>query len=162
MYDRFASPLLAICIRYMGSRDEAEDVLHDAFLKIFDKMDRFEFRSDAELGGWVRRVTVNHCLDLLRKRRLKSVSLNALPDLPEEEPDSGEVRKIPPAVLMKMISDLPEGYRTVFNLFCMEGWSHRDIGLKLGIGEKSSSSQYSRARALLAKKIKDYLNGQEG
>ena len=162
MYDRFASPLLAICIRYMGSRDEAEDVLHDAFLKIFDKMDRFEFRSDAELGGWVRRVTVNHCLDLLRKRRLKSVSLNALPDLPEEEPDSGEVRKIPPAVLMKMISDLPEGYRTVFNLFCMEGWSHRDIGLKLGIGEKSSSSQYSRARALLARKIKDYLNGQEG
>ena len=162
MYDRFASPLLAICIRYMGSRDEAEDVLHDAFLKIFGKLDRFEFRSDAELGGWVRRVTVNHCLDLLRKRRLKSVSLDALPDLPEEEPDSGEVRKIPPAVLMKMISDLPEGYRTVFNLFCMEGWSHRDIGLKLGIGEKSSSSQYSRARALLARKIKDYLNGQEG
>ncbi len=162
MYDRFASPLLAICIRYMGSRDEAEDVLHDAFLKIFDKLDRFEFRSDAELGGWVRRVTVNHCLDLLRKRRLKSVSLDDLPDLPEEEPDSGEVRKIPPAVLMKMISDLPEGYRTVFNLFCMEGWSHRDIGLKLGIGEKSSSSQYSRARALLAKKIKEYLNGQEG
>jgi RNA polymerase sigma-70 factor (ECF subfamily) len=98
----------------------------------------------------------------LRKRRLKSVSLDDLPDLPEEEPDSGEVRKIPPAVLMKMISDLPEGYRTVFNLFCMEGWSHRDIGLKLGIGEKSSSSQYSRARALLAKKIKEYLNGQEG
>ncbi len=162
MYDRFASPLLAICIRYMGSRDEAEDVLHDAFLKIFDKLDRFELRSDAELGGWVRRVTVNHCLDLLRKRRLKSVSLDDLPDLPEEEPDSGEVRKIPPAVLMKMISDLPEGYRTVFNLFCMEGWSHRDIGLKLGIGEKSSSSQYSRARALLAKKIKEYLNGQEG
>ena len=162
MYEKFASPLLAVCIRYMGSRDEAEDVLHDAFLKIFDKLDRFEYRSDAELGGWVRRVTVNYCLDRLRKRRLKSVSLDSLPDLPEEETDAGEVRKIPPAVLMKMISDLPEGYRTVFNLFCMEGWSHRDIGLKLGIGEKSSSSQYSRARALLAKRIKDYLNGQEG
>ena len=162
MYEKFASPLLAVCIRYMGSRDEAEDVLHDVFLKIFDKLDRFEYRSDAELGGWVKRVTVNYCLDQLRKGRLKNVSLDSLLDIPEEETDTGEVRKIPPAELMKMVSDLPDGYRTVFNLFCIEGWSHREIGLKLGIGERSSSSQYFRARALLAKKIKDWLNEQEG
>ena len=118
----------------MGGRDEGEDALHDSFLKIFDKLDRFEYRSDAELAGWVRRVTVNHCLDILRKRRLKQVSLDSL----------------------------PEGYRTVFNLFCLENWSHKEIGRKLGIGEKSSSSQYSRARALLAKKIKDYWNETEG
>ncbi len=161
MYERYAASLLAVCMRYMGGRDEAEDTLHDVFLKIFDKLDRFEYRSDAELGSWVRRVTVNHCLDILRKRHLKAVSLDERIDL-AEEPEPSEVRKIPPGVLMKMISDLPEGYRTVFNLFCMEGWSHRDIGLKLGIGEKSSSSQYSRARALLAKRIKEYWYEQEG
>ena len=147
----------------MGDRDDAEDVLHDAFLKIFDRLDRFEYRSDAELAGWIRKVTVNHCLDLLRKRRLKQVPLEAVTNLPsDEEPDEGQVRKIPPGVLMKMVSCLPDGYRTVFNLYCFEGWSHKEIGRSLGIGEKSSSSQYSRARALLAKKIKEYRNETEG
>ena len=147
----------------MGDRDDAEDVLHDAFLKIFDRLDRFEYRSDAELAGWVRKVTVNYCLDLLRKRRLRQLPLEAVPESSvAEEPEEDRVRKIPPGALMKMVSSLPDGYRTVFNLYCFEDWSHKEIGRTLGIGEKSSSSQYSRARALLAKKIKEYWNETEG
>ena len=85
--------------------------------------------------------------------------------MPEYADDSGpeasDVRKIPLEALTKMISELPEGYRTIFNLFCIEGWSHAKIAKELGIKENSSSSQYNRARAQLAKKIKEYLNEQE-
>ena len=163
MYEKFAPALLAICIRYLGRRDEAEDALHDCFLKIFDKLDRFEYRSEAELAGWMKRVTVNHCIDTLRKRHLRNVSLDSAGDFPQEDAlGSDEVSTVPPAVLMELISSLPDGYRTVFNLFCLEGYPHREIGRMLGIGEKSSSSQYSRARALLAREIKKYLNEREG
>ena len=146
-------------MRYTGERSAAEDILHDSFLKIFDALGRFDFRGEAALYGWMRKVTVSCCVDQLRKNRLKTVSLEDGMEIRDEE-DIGmeDVRGIPPETLMGMIEELPEGYRTVFNLFCLDGYSHREIASMLGIAEKSSSSQYARARALLSKKIKRYLD----
>lgn len=149
-------------MRYTGERSAAEDILHDSFLKIFDALGRFDFRGEAALYGWMRKVTASCCVDQLRRNRLKTVSLEDGMEIRDEE-DIGmeDVRGIPPETLMGMIEELPEGYRTVFNLFCLDGYSHREIASMLGIAEKSSSSQYARARALLSKKIKRYLDERE-
>lgn len=160
LYDRYAARLLAICLRYAGDRATAEDLLHDAFLKLFGAFDRFAYRGPGSLRAWIERVTVNVALEWLRTRnRLGCVPLDegrALPDA--AEPEADEVGRIPQQVLLGFVSELPDGYRTVFNLYCIEGYSHRDIALLLGINEKSSSSQLFRARTLLARRIREYLD----
>lgn len=162
LYERYSARLLAVCQRYLGDRAKAEDVLHDSFITIFNKLGRFDYRGEAALYGWMRSIAVHKCLDVLRAARRGPVPLDEGIDLPEETgPDEDGVRKIPPEELVRMIGELPEGYRTVFNLFCLEGYSHAEIAEKLGIKENSSTSQYHRARALLAKKIKDYLENEQ-
>lgn len=158
LYDRYAGRLLAVCLRYSGDRSTAEDLMHDAFVKIFGVMDRFSYRGPGSLRAWIERVTVNVALEWLRSRKKLCLTEldegRKLPDI--AEPDPVDVERIPREVLMTFVSELPEGYRTVFNLFCIEGYSHRDIASMLGINEKSSSSQLFRARALLARRIEDY------
>lgn len=162
LYERYSARLLAVCQRYLGDRAWAEDVLHDSFITIFNKSGKFDFRGEAALYGWMRSITVHKCIDALRAARRGPVPLDEGRDIPEEAgPDADGVRKIPPGELIRMIGELPDGYRTVFNLFCMEGYSHAEIAEKLGIRENTSTSQYFRARALLAKKIKDYLENEQ-
>lgn len=162
LYERYSASLLAVCQRYIGDREQAEDVLHDSFIKIFQSLDSFEYRGEAALSGWMRSITVHKCLDYLRAKKRGPVPLDEGMDIPEESgPPEDKVREIPPEVLLRLIGELPEGYRTIFNLFCLEGYSHAQIAQMLGIKEKTSSSQYFRARALLAKKIKDYLKNEQ-
>ena len=152
LYDRYAGRLLAVCLRYSGDRSTAEDLMHDAFLKIYGAFDRFSYRGPGSLRAWMERITVNVALEWLRSRNKLSMTVlddgRQLPDIPE--PDPSEVARIPRDVLMGFVSELPDGYRTVFNLYCIEGYSHRD-------NEKSSSSQLFRARALLARRIGAYM-----
>ena len=159
LYDRYAGPLLAVCLCYSGDRSTAEDLMHDAFLKIYGAFDRFSYRGPGSLRAWMERITVNVALEWLRSRNKLSMTVlddgRQLPDIPE--PDPSEVARIPRDVLMGFVSELPDGYRTVFNLYCIEGYSHRDIAQMLGINEKSSSSQLFRARALLARRIGAYM-----
>lgn len=158
LYERYSARLLAVCQRYLGSRSDAEDVLHDSFITIFKKIGDAEYRGEDKLYAWMRRVAVNKCIDWLRRRKHDPLPLDDVPDIPEsggKEPEG--LRKIPPGVLFNMIETLPEGYRTVFNLFSLDGYSHAEIAEMLGIKEKTSSSQYLRARRLLAQKINDYL-----
>lgn len=159
LYDRYAGRLMAVCLRYAGDRATAEDLLHDAFLKIYGAFDRFSYRGPGSLRAWMERVTVNVALEWLRTRnRLGCVPLDEERRLPDPaEPQPEEVARIPQQVLMRFVGELPDGYRAVFNLFCIEGYSHREIARMLGINEKSSSSQLFRARALLARRIKSYL-----
>ena len=146
LYDRYAGRLLAVCLRY-------------AFLKIYGAFSKFEYRGAGSLRAWMERVTVNVALEWLRTRnRLGCVELDegraaALPD----EPSAEEASRVPRDVLMRFVSELPDGYRAVFNLYCIEEYSHREIAQMLGINEKSSSSQLFRARTLLARRIRDYL-----
>ncbi len=153
-YDRYAGYLTAVALRYVPDRSAVKDILQDAFIRIFDAVDRFEYRGEGSLKSWACRIVVNTALKSLRKQgRLEYVE--ELPDVPEEE--EVPVQKVPPAVLQQMIQGLPDGYRTVFNLFVFEQKSHREIAALLGIKEDSSASQYFRARAQLARQIKAYM-----
>ena len=162
-YDPDARRLRAGCLRYAGDRAAAEDLLHDAFLKLYGAFDRFRYRGPGSLRAWLERSTVNLAIERLRSRnRRPTVALDEgrLP-LVEEALDAGAVAGLSHEVLLRMVGELPEGYRTVFNLFCIEGHSHREIARMLGINEKSSSSQLARARALLASRVRAYLQSQE-
>ena len=158
LYDCYAGRLLALGARYTGSQETAEDVLQDAFIKVFSSLGSFRYRGEGSLYAWLRRIVVNRCLDWLRERK-KNVMFSLEEARTSAEPDIGnsDVEIVPEDVLAGMIESLPDGYRAVFNLFAIDGYSHREIGKMLGIKEKTSSSQYFRARALLANRIKEYL-----
>ncbi|MBO4757739.1 MAG: RNA polymerase sigma factor [Bacteroidales bacterium] len=156
LYDSYAGRLLALSTRYTGSQDAAEDVLQDSFIKVFSSIGTFRYKGEGSLYAWIRKIVINRSLDWLRvQKRNGTVPIDEARSSSEiEEKDIGP---IPEDVLARMVEELPDGYRTVFNLFAIDGYSHREIGRMLGIKEKTSSSQYFRARALLAGKIKEYI-----
>lgn len=157
-YERYADYLTAVCSRYIPDKADVKDVLQESFVKVFASLDRFEYRGEGSLKAWTSRIVVNTALKSLRKSgRLRY--LEELPDVPEES--APEVDRVPAPVLQQFIRSLPDGYRTVFNLFVFEKKSHREIAALLGIKEDSSASQFFRARALLARKIKQYLKENE-
>lgn len=156
LYDSYAGRLLALSTRYTGSQDAAEDVLQDSFIKVFSSIGTFRYKGEGSLYAWIRKIVINRSLDWLRvQKRNGTVPIDEARSSSEiEEKDVGP---IPEDILARMVEELPDGYRTVFNLFAIDGYSHREIGRMLGIKEKTSSSQYFRARALLAGKIKEYI-----
>lgn len=158
LYEQYAGRMLSVCLRYVGDRDTAQDLLHDGFLKIFDSFDKFTWRGEGSLRAWMERIMVNLSLQFLRKNDIISQS-TAIEEIPEqfEEPASGDVELIPQNVLMGFINDLPVGYRTVFNLYTFEEKSHKEIAELLNINEKSSASQLFRAKGVLAKRVKEWL-----
>lgn len=163
LYETYAGRLMAITLRYVGKNSVAEDVMHDAIIKIFNSIDKFKYRGEGSIRAWMERVTINTALGWLRsqKRDLLLDEGRIPDDLACDEPSSSDVSAIPQDKLLEMVSELPDGYRTVFNLFCIEGYSHREIAKELGINEKSSSSQLLRARRLLASRINEYMKYHE-
>lgn len=157
-YDRYAGYLTAVALRYVPDRSAVKDILQDAFIRMFDAIDRFEYRGEGSLKAWASRIVVNGALRSLRGKG-KFDFVDDLPDVPEEE--DIPVQSVPAPVLQKMIQELPDGYRTVFNLFVFEKKSHREIAGLLGIKENSSASQFLRARAQLAREIKAYWKEHE-
>lgn len=160
IYDNNVRYLSAVCRRYVPDDDELKDVLQEAFIKIFSNLDKFEYKGSGSLRGWMSRIVVNEALMFLRRSsKYPLLSLDdPLPDIPEtEDPD---VDGIPPQVLQSMVEELPPGCRTVLNLFVFEQKSHKEIAEMLGIRENSSTSQFHRAKTLLAGMIKQYRNEQ--
>lgn len=155
MYTRYAGSLYAICIRYVGDRELARDLMHDSMIRIYDTIGKY--RPTGTLKSWMSRVTVNIVIDHIRKeRKFLIVPLEGEQEkIPE--PSAEEMRTVPKEELMRMISALPEAKRVIFNLFCVEGYFHKDISKMLGIKEKTSSSLLFKAREQLAGNIKDYL-----
>ena len=158
LYERYGGRMLVVCLRYAGDRETAQDLMHDGFLKIFDSFDKFTWRGEGSLRAWMERVMVNTVLQYLRKNDVINQSA-ALDDVPEtfEEPEASSMDVIPQTVLMQFISELPAGYRTVFNLYVFEEKSHKEIAQLLGINEKSSASQLTRAKASLATKVREWM-----
>ena len=158
LYEHYAGRMLSVCLRYAGDRDTAQDLMHDGFLKLFDSFDKFTWRGDGSLRAWMERVMVNTVLQYLRKNDVMSQSA-ALDNAPEayEEPEASTVDAVPQKVLMQFISELPVGYRTVFNLYVFEEKPHKEIARILGINEKSSASQLTRAKAALATKVREWM-----
>lgn len=150
LYERLSSKMLGVCRRYIGDALEAEGVLVHGFLKVFNKINQFSGTGNFE--GWVRRIMVNESLLYLRKN--KSMYLEVDIEEARTEPDYGQAAYLfEERELMEMIDKLPIGYRTVFNLFAIEGYSHKEISEQLNINENTSKSQLSRARALLKNEV---------
>ncbi len=156
---------MATIVRYVGRGDVAQDVLQDTLVRALRGFSQFKWRGKGSLGGWLNRMAVNMSLNYLRDNRhmLHVASIDERPEagLVASEPEPADVERIDLADLMRLVEELPTGYRTVFNMYCIEGYSHREIASELGISVNTSSSQLARAKALLARKINDYVARKE-
>lgn len=150
LYKMLASRMLGVCMRYAKDRFEAEDMLQMGFVKVFKKVS--EFRSDGSFEGWIRRVMVNTAIETYRKnqRMLNVVDIDEVYDAPQNTFDMNGLEM---KDLLKLISQLSTGYKLVFNMYVIEGYSHKEIAEQLGISEGASKSQLSRARAILKEKL---------
>lgn len=148
-YDLFAKKMMGVCLRYTNNYEEAQDVLQDGFIKVFNKLSKFVNKGSLE--GWVRRIMVNTALDHYRKNKKfkKDVEIDAVSFKLEKQ--EYIVESINAQDLLKIIQTIPEGYRVVFNLFAIEGYSHKEIAEQLGVTESTSKSQFSRAKKMLRK-----------
>ncbi|MFT3843924.1 MAG: sigma-70 family RNA polymerase sigma factor [Lacibacter sp.] len=150
LFERFAGKMLTVCLRYATDRMEAEDILQDAFIKVYKNISQFKFEGSFE--GWIRRIVVNTALKCCQKKKLK------FDEVKPESNYSGEMEPsaynhLNEAELMKLIHALPEGYKVVFNLHIIEGYSHEEIAAMLNIKDSTSRSQLVKARRYLQNEI---------
>ncbi len=157
LYRRFSPRMYAVCLRYAGNAEEAEDILQEGFIKIFKKLD--SFRGEGSFEGWVRRIFVNTAIEHFRRKRylqpvtekeensIEGKSLSALDDLAEKD-------------ILALVRQLSPGYRTVFNMYVVEGYTHKEIGDMLGMSEGTSKSQLSRAKVILQDMVRQFIDQQ--
>ena len=150
LYQQTASKMLVVCMRYAKDRMEAEDVLQMGFIKIFQKIG--EYRGDGSFEGWMRRVMVNTAIESYRKN-LRTLNIVPIEDAYEQPGVGFDFSRLGMQDLLKVIQKLSDGYRMVFNMYIIEGYSHKEIAETLGISEGASKSQLSRARAILREEI---------
>ncbi len=162
LYRKFSSIMLGVCLRYSQSREEAEDILQEGFLKVFQNI--ASFRKEGSLEGWIKRIMINHALNRFRKNRklpfyenIEEINETEIIDTNEEpainEPFLAEI-------LLSMIQSLPQGYRVVFNMYVFEDFSHKEIGETLNISDNTSKTQLMKARRLLRKKLEEFKQKQ--
>ena len=157
LYRRFSPRMYAVCLRYAGSAEEAEDILREGFIKIFKKLE--SFRGEGSFEGWIRRIFVNTAIEHFRRKRylqpvtekeentIEGKSLSALDGLAEKD-------------ILALVRQLSPGYRTVFNMYVVEGYTHKEIGDMLGISEGTSKSQLSRAKVILQDMVRQFIDQQ--
>jgi RNA polymerase sigma factor (sigma-70 family) len=151
LYEKFSRKMMGVCLRYCDSQEEGEDVLQNAFITIFQNIE--SFRNEGSLEGWIRRIVVNTALTNIRKNKKLKQNI-ALESVEYMLPSANTISESYGAKdLLKLIQTLPTGFKTVFNLYAIEGYSHKEIGEMLNISEGTSKSQYSRAKAYLQKLI---------
>ena len=161
LYEKYSRKMYSICLRYSSDTDTAQDLLQDGFMKVFASIDSFQARGSFE--GWIKRVFINLALENLRKKKSiiqTSDDVQNIPDVVDDSTEEEEMYKISENELLKMIQDLPRGYSTVFNLYAIEDYSHKEIAEMLGISEGTSRSQYVRARQILQEKVKQYVKNR--
>ena len=156
LFDKFSQKMLGVCLRYTKSQDEAEDALQEGFVKAFSKLN--DFSNQGSLEGWIRRIMVNTSLDAIRKNTkfMKDVSIDTV-DYQIGNEDF-IVEGLNAEDLMKLINSMPEGYKVIFNMFAIEGYSHQEISTTLGISESTSKSQYMRAKGYLRNRLEAKVN----
>jgi RNA polymerase sigma-70 factor (ECF subfamily) len=151
LFDRLADPMMAICCRYVKSREDAEEILLDGFFKFFKNLSGFTWQGEAALYSWIKTIMVRECLMFLRK---KNVFTMLAETEAEDIPFQAEVlARLSAGEIFTLIVQLPVGYRTVFNLHVIEGMEHKEIAAELGISEGTSKSQLSKAKVLLQKML---------
>lgn len=150
LYRLFGSKLYSICLKYARNKVEAEDCLQDAFVTIFEKINQFDNKGSFE--GWAKRVTINTVLQKYRKEGVFNLLVD---DVEDEHEVYVEDEEIPLEYLLAIIQELPDRYRLTFNLYAIDGYSHKEIAQMLEIAEGSSKSNLARARSILKKRIED-------
>ena len=159
LYRRFSPRMYAVCLRYAGNAEEAEDILQEGFIKVFKKLD--SFRSEGSFEGWVRRVFVNTAIEHFRRKRY-------LMPVTEKEENSIEGKylsvldNLAEKDILALVQELSPGYRTVFNMYVVEGYTHKEIADMLGISEGTSKSQLSRAKVILQDMVKQFIEQNRG
>ncbi len=151
LYEQLAPKMFPVCLRYMNNREMAEDVMQDGFVTLFSKLDSYSGTGSFE--GWARKIFVNTALMQLRRNDVLKESDNLDDAWDIGSPDPSAIQEIGHKELLELIAELPPGFRTVFNMYVIEGFSHKEIADELGISENTSRSQLQRARVILQKKI---------
>ncbi len=159
LYRRFSPRMYAVCLRYAGNAEEAQDILQEGFIKVFKKLD--SFRSEGSFEGWVRRIFVNTAIEHFRRKRY------LLPVTEKEENTlegkyTSVLDELGAKDIMALVQELSPGYRTVFNMYVVEGYTHKEIADLLGISEGTSKSQLSRAKVILQDMVRNFIDQQRG
>ncbi len=155
LYNEFASKMFPICLRYTKNQMDAEDILQEGFIKLFNNLTKF--RGEGSFEGWVRRIFVNTAIEQLRKKNLNMYAGEELENSVADKQKSG-MDNLYEKDIMSTANDLSSGYKTVFQLYAVEGYSHKEIASQLGITESTSKSQFSRAKALLRSTIQRHAS----
>lgn len=156
IYRKHVRYLSALCSRYITEDEDIKDVLQESFIKIFTSLDSFKYRGEGALKAWMAKITLNETLKFVRNNSRLPIDSIDDKDTNIADGDSMETEDIPTDVLHQFIRELPDGYRTVFNLYVIDDKSHKEIAQLLGIKENTSASQLHKAKSMLALKIKNY------
>ncbi|HEU0063639.1 MAG TPA: RNA polymerase sigma factor [Flavisolibacter sp.] len=158
LYERFASKMYGVCLRYAGNNEEAEDILQEGFIKVFNKI--ATYRGEGSFEGWIRRIFVNTAIEQFRKR----IHLQPITEY-EENTYEGKYLSVLDSMaekdIIELIQKLSPGYRTVFNMYVIEGYTHKQIAEALGISEGTSKSQLSRARQIMQELIRSFIENNK-
>lgn len=157
LYRRYAARVYTLCRRYMGDADEAKDLMQDALIQALDKIHSFSYSGKGSLYGWISRIAINKAINQIKRHKWRTVSLDLWSQDTLPEPTEEEMEAVPQEKLLEWISALPDTRRAVFNLYCLDGYSHKEIADMLGISEKGSAGMLAKARKELKEKIKQYL-----
>lgn len=161
LYRRYAVRVNTLCKRYLGDEDDAKDLMLETLIQALDKIDTYKYTGEGSLYGWIRRIAINKALNQIKRYRWRMVPLDLWTHDSIPEPTEEEVTEIPTRKLREWIEELPDMRRAVFNLYCIDGYSHQEIGQMLGISETGSTSVLAKARKQLKAKINQYLKEQD-
>lgn len=159
LYTRFASKMYAVCLRYANNANDAQDLLQEGFIKVYKNLHRF--RAEGSFEGWIRRVFVNTSIEHFRRKATQLAIVSEKEENSIEDSDVSALDNLAEKDIINLIQELSPGYRTVFNLYVVEGYSHREIGDILGISEGTSKSQLARAKGILQKKVNRFLSEKQ-
>lgn len=158
LYERFAPKMFGVCLRYAGTTEEAEDILQEGFVKVFNKIG--SFRGEGSFEGWIRRIIVNTAIEHFRRKTY----LQPVTEREEETVESDYLSVLDSLAekdIIGLVQQLSPGYRSVFNMYVVEGYTHKQIGELLGISEGTSKSQLSRAKAILQDLVRTHLDQKQ-
>ncbi len=155
LYKKFSSKMYGVCLRYCGNTDDANDLLQEGFIKIFKNLSRF--RGEGSFEGWIRRIFINTSIEHFRKK-IKLYNVSEVQENTIEDTDLTALDTLAQKDLLVLINELSPGYKTIFNMHVVEGYSHKEIAAMLGITEGTSKSQLARAKAVLKKSLEKLIN----
>lgn len=161
LYIRYAARVFTLCLRYSDNRDEAQDLLHDSFLKVLESIDSFTYQGNGSLLAWISRIAINTALGNISRYKFRFVFLDILAAESLPEPSDEDIERIPKEKLIEFISKLPDTQRAIFNMFCIDGYSHKEIAELLGISERGSTSMLAKAKRRLRTQINEYIKNSE-